>query len=84
MASFFRLPPRLPPPLSWFYEAWMEFSKVLGRVMSAIILTILWLVGFGAYGIVIKVVRLFAGEQARDSYWLEVKKHPEDSLKHQF
>lgn len=49
----------LPPPFSWLYDAWMAFSKLLGMVMSKIILTVLWIVGFGIYGIIHKIVGLF-------------------------
>ncbi|MBI3331830.1 hypothetical protein HYZ99_02610, partial [Candidatus Peregrinibacteria bacterium] len=49
----------LPPPFSWLWSAWMAFSHALGMVMSKIILTILWVVGFGLYGIVLKVIGLF-------------------------
>lgn len=65
---------KLPPPLSWFYEAWMEFSHVLGRIMSFIILTVLWIVGFGIYAIIAKLIGLFrrSSETASASFWIEV------------
>ena len=61
----------LPPPLSWFYEAWLEFSRVLGMIMSWIILTILWIVGFGIYGVIRKIIRIFIKEPVRQTYWLD-------------
>lgn len=73
----------LPPPLSWFYDAWMEFSKALGMVMSWIILTILWIVGFGAYAIVMKVMKLFTKRtMPPSSYWIDAS--PETDLRRQF
>jgi hypothetical protein len=75
---------RLPPPLSWLWEGWKMFSHAFGRVMSFIILTILWIVGFGTYGIVMKVMRLFRSEVATDSYWVDLEPMKEDSLVHQF
>ena len=75
----------LPPPLSWFYDAWMEFSTLLGFVMSKIILTILWIVGFGIYGITLKIIRLFVPKvQAPGSYWIDVPPTAPDDLHHQF
>ncbi len=76
---------KLPPPLSWFYDAWMEFSKALGFIMSKIILTILWIIGFGTYGIILKIMKLFRKEKVtRDSYWIDVPPTPPDDLHHQF
>lgn len=76
---------KLPPPLNWFYDAWMEFSKVLGMVMSKIILTILWIVGFGTYGIILKIMRLFRTIPARGTtYWIDAPPPPPDDLHHQF
>lgn len=74
----------LPPPFSWFYDAWLEFSKALGMVMSKIILTILWIVGFGSYGIMRKIIFLFTTKNAsQDSYWIDVSKE-EGDLHRQF
>ncbi|MDP7477042.1 MAG: hypothetical protein QF442_01180, partial [Candidatus Peribacteraceae bacterium] len=45
---------KLPPPISWIYALWKKFSHVLGIIMTFIILTVLWIVGFGVYAIVMK------------------------------
>ena len=75
---------QLPPPLSWFYDAWMEFSKALGMVMSKIILTILWIIGFGIYGIIAKIGRLFVRKAgAPGTYWIDVTE-PSSDLHRQF
>jgi hypothetical protein len=75
---------KLPPPLSWLWDAWMAFSRVLGFVMSRIILTILWIVGFGIYGIILKVVGLFSKKESGASMWIDCEPVKSDSLKHQF
>ena len=65
---------KLPPPLSWCWDAWNEFSRVLGRVMSWIILTILWIVGFGLYAIIHKIIRLSVGKaQAPGTFWINAE-----------
>lgn len=74
---------KLPPPLSWFTEAWMEFSRALGIVMSKIILTILWIVGFGGYAIVFKIVRALRRSTPAGSYWIDVPPD-QDDLHRQF
>lgn len=76
---------KLPPPISWFYDAWMEFSKALGMVMSKIILTILWIVGFGAYAVILKIIRLFVKKaETPGTYWIDVPPTAPDDLHHQF
>lgn len=76
---------KLPPPLSWFYEAWMEFAHVLGRIMSFIILTILWLVGFGIYAVILKISNAFSGTKPPPaSYWIDVPALSPEHLKRQF
>ena len=69
----------LPPPLNWLYKGWMAFSHALGMVMSKIILTILWLVGFGIYGIILKIYKLFTSKnETKDSYWIDVSQEQSD------
>ena len=75
----------LPPPLRWLYKGWMAFSHALGMVMSKIILTILWIVGFGTYGIVIQTIGLFAKKQSNPAtYWVDTPEDFKDSMKYQF
>jgi hypothetical protein len=62
----------------------MAFSKALGKVMSAIILTILWIIGFGLYGIVLKIIALTRKEEPKASYWVTLEKNPQDNMKYQF
>ncbi|MDO8648430.1 MAG: SxtJ family membrane protein [Candidatus Peregrinibacteria bacterium] len=74
----------LPPPLNWLYKGWMAFSHVLGMVMSKIILTILWLVAFSIYAIVLKVIMLFTSKKPKESYWLDAPPDYPDSMRYQF
>ena len=73
----------LPPPLRQIYDAWMGFSRAIGRVVSFVILTVLWIVGFGAYAIIGRLIRKKpSGSPA--TYWLPVVRGPEDSYRNQF
>ena len=76
---------KLPPPISWIYALWKKFSHVLGIIMSFLILTILWIVGFGMYAIVIRVITLPKRFKAEpDSYWIGCEPTTVESMKHQF
>jgi uncharacterized membrane protein (DUF373 family) len=61
---------RIPKPLKPIVDAWMAFSRALGKVMSFILLTVVWVVVFGIYGIVLKIIRLFQQEDS-SSTWKE-------------
>ena len=63
---------KLPPPLNWLWSGWMAFSHALGKVMSWIILTMLWIVGFGIYAIIGKIMMLFKRSPVKNSYWIDV------------
>ncbi len=76
---------RLPPPISWLYASWKKFSHVLGTIMSFIILSVLWFVGFGVYAIVTKVIAIpkrFTAEPS--TYWIDANTTTTDSMKQQF
>jgi hypothetical protein len=76
---------KLFPPISWIYALWKKFSHVLGIVMSFVILTILWIVGFGIYAIIMRVITLpkrFKPDP--DSYWIDCEPTTIESMKHQF
>lgn len=74
---------KMPAPLQKLYDLWMRFSHVLGRIMSSILLTILWIVVFGLYAIVLKVMRLFSKKISSDTYWIDVSKDSTD-MQYQF
>lgn len=62
----------------------MALSCAIGTVMSKIILTILWLVGFGIYALALKIIRIpshFAKPPA--TFWIDAV--PDESgMKYQF
>jgi len=63
---------KLPPPLSWVWKGWMAFSNVLGMVMSKVILTILWLLFFSIYGIIVKIFGIRKiWQKPPKTYWLD-------------
>lgn len=72
-----------PAPLKTFYAAWMRFSHILGRIMSTILLTILWVIVFGLYAIVLKIMKLFSKKPSSDTYWIDVSKDSTD-MQYQF
>lgn len=74
----------LPPPFSWLYKGWMVFSHLLGMIMSKIILTLLWIVGFGLYAIVLKAINLVKKEPPKITYWQIPPEEFEGRLKYQF
>lgn len=59
------------------------FSVALGKVMSWIILTILWIVGFGTYAIVMKLVDIFV-TRAPQTGWIHVPVADPDDLHRSF
>lgn len=76
---------KLPPPISWIYALWEKFSHVLGIIMNFLILTALWIIGFGTYAIVTRIITLpkrFAPKP--DTYWINVEPTTVESMKHQF
>ena len=59
--------------------------RAIGMVMSKIILTILWIVGFGTYGIVMQLIGLFAKKTSNPAtYWVDTQEDFKDSMKYQF
>ncbi len=74
----------IPFPLNELWQAWLAFGRAVGRVMSAMILTVLWLVGFGIYAIILKIARLFGKHEKQETYWIEMKKTGQESMKYQF
>lgn len=76
---------KLFPPLSWIFSLWKKFSHILGIIMSFLILSILWIVGFGLYGIILKIITLpnkFKPEH--ESYWLDATPTTKENMIHQF
>lgn len=71
---------KLPPPLRQLYDGWMIGSEALGRIMSWILLTALWVVGFGIYAIVLKVIVLFRSAKTPVTYWVPLPPEPGDGM----
>ncbi len=61
----------------------MAVSHAIGVVMSSIILTILWILVFGAYGVVLKIPSLFAKKTVPTTFWWDVSGEESD-FQHQF
>ncbi len=76
---------KLFPPISWIYALWKKFSHVLGIVMSFIILTILWIVGFGIYAVILKIITLPKRFQKEPhTYWIDSEPVTIESMERQF
>lgn len=76
---------KLPFPISTLFSLWKTFAAGLGAVMNFLILTILWIVGFGTYAIILKIIRLpklFASDPK--TYWIPSEAVTSESLQRQF
>lgn len=56
-------------PLQLAWRGWMAFSHALGLVMSTIVLTLLWIVGFGSYAIAFRIACICKRSVVQTSYW---------------
>lgn len=75
---------KIPAVLRVPYRAWMAFSHVLGLVMSSIMLTILWIVAFGFYGIVLKISHILRPRKDARTEWKPLPAQDAASLHTQF
>lgn len=73
--------PRILRPL---WNAWMAFSRTLGRMMSTVILTVLWVVGFGPYAVVFAIMRLLKPCDEPPGTWHALPPPDPDALRHPF
>ncbi len=73
----------IPKPLKPLYDAWMAVSHFIGLIMSSVMLSIIWVVVFGAYAVIIKTVGLFGAKRRTGSYWADVSGEVSD-FQHQF
>lgn len=74
---------KLPKPLQLLWDGWMKLSHFIGLIMSSIILTVLWVVVFGMYAVVIKIVKIFGKPPKQTTYWWDVSQEHSD-FQHQF
>lgn len=70
-------------PIRLAWRGWMAFSHVLGLVMSTILLTILWIVGFGSYAVATSIAGL-RGRKPAISYWQAAIPQRHEDLLRQF
>lgn len=76
---------KLPAPLRILWKGWMIFSHVLGIIMSTIILTVLWIVGFGIYAIILKIISIPSlFKKHPETYWIDVKPETVDNMRYPF
>ncbi len=61
----------------------MSFSHILGRIMSTILLTVIWIVVFGIYAIALKIVRFCTKKPHSSTYWIDVSSDSTD-MQYQF
>jgi hypothetical protein len=76
---------KVPAPLLWLWKGWMAFSHALGKVMSAILLTVFWLTVVALYAIILKIIRipkLFATAPA--TYWVDSEPRIENDMRYPF
>lgn len=74
----------LPSPLRWLWEGWKRVSRAIGIAMSFIVLTVLWIVAFGLYALVMKCGKLFRRTPLPATYWRDVDPDYPESLSHGF
>lgn len=75
----------LPFPVRQLFRGWMAFSHVFGMIMSTIILTILWIAGFGIYAVILRIVnfpKYF--QKAPESYWIVARPMNPDEMRYPF
>lgn len=75
----------LPFPLRALWRGWMAFSHVLGMIMSTIILTILWIVGFGIYAIILRIIQIPSFfRKTPETYWIDAKPASVEEMRYPF
>ncbi|MBU0766749.1 hypothetical protein KKF55_03120 [Patescibacteria group bacterium] len=74
-----------PKLLKTLWHAWCTFSNILGRVMSFIILTILWIFVFGVYAVILKILSIpKLWKKPPDTYWVDPLSEVPNGMRHQF
>jgi len=76
-----------PQILTPFYKVWMKFGEFMGRIMSKIIMFILYFGIFTPVAIFLKIIGKDLlnkkVDKSQKSYWIERETQPQ-SMKHQF
>ena len=73
----------IPKPLKPLYDAWMAVSHFIGLIMSSVMLSLIWVIVFGAYAMIIKTVSLFGTKKRSGTDWADVSSEASD-FQHQF
>jgi len=67
------------------WHGWMRFSHAVGFVMSTIILTILWIAGFGLYAMMLKIVTFPSRfRKEPNSFWIASEQDPIENMRYPF
>jgi hypothetical protein len=74
---------KVPAVLQPLWKGWMAFSHAIGIVMSSVLLTLIWVFVFGAYAVILKIVKVFGTKPHPESFWWDVSKEHSD-FEHQF
>lgn len=75
---------KLPKPLQILWDGWMTFSRILGRIVSTILLTIFWIVGIGLYAIIMNIIVLARAKKQPTTHWIDVPPQKKEHLLQQF
>jgi len=62
---------KLPRLLLFLWNMWLKIGHGTGQIMSTIILTILWIVGFGLYAIFWRIAHLIQKKTSAESFWID-------------
>jgi hypothetical protein len=74
----------LPTPLRQLWNGWKRVSRAIGIALSFVVLTIVWLVAFGLYALILRVIRLFKKKGNPASYWRDTVPESAENLLHPF
>ena len=65
-------------------DYYLEIIKPIGLVMSAVVLTILWVVIFGIYAILTKLLRTIGVMKSVPTGWQDCPSEPPENVHYQF
>ena len=74
---------RIPRFLRGIWELWKKITHAIGTAISAIFLSVLWVLGIGSYALITKLHRLLKKNGSPTSYWLDVDQETAD-VRYQF
>lgn len=65
-------------------DGWMTVSRAIGKVMSFILLTVLWIILFGPYAVVWKLSGLMRKHRPDGSHWQPAMTGDAKQMEYQF